>query len=795
MPIPPQRAAPTRPDLSTIWPDLESGFLKVFRREQITRKQYMSLYTLIYDYCTTPSADPGAPVAAGRTQAVNSISAASAADQFVGGELYSKLRSFLQQQLGTLISDANSLGTDSEVLKFYTSQWEEFRFSSNVLNGICAYLNRHWIKREASSGRNDVYDIYALCLVMWRDTVFQQVSKRVTRAALAMVEKERLGEPVDVSLLRAVRESFVELGRPQNVEAATSVTVPTSNTFQNSSNGVSSGLMGPNLTVYVDYFENDMVEATKQFYQKESATFLEQNPVTEYVKKVSQWLSDEDSRVERYLHVSTLDRLRHTCENVLIRQKLSLFHAEFSNLLANERAEDLARLFKLCQRLSDTVNDLRQLLEDHVFTTGVKAVQVVCEQAAQDPRLYVTTLQGVHKKFAVIVHQSFSDDPGFIASLDRACRKFVNGNAVTEGSGQNVGAGGQIQSKSAELLAKYLDILLKKGAKPIEDEELEASLQSALTIFKYLDDKDVFQTYYSKLLAKRLVQQVSVSDEAEDQVINRLKDACGFEYVCRLQRMFRDVLQVSRSLNEEFRSSAAMTGATNGAKSVVPFDFSAMILSSCSWPLQQAASFNEPAELKQAMDAFWSFYSQKHNGRKLLWLHNVGRGELATSCFKAKHILQASTYQMAVLLCFNINEVWNYSELQDRLNMKDELYGQVVQSLIRHRLLKVDSGNSQGESMPSSNDKLCVNTEYTNKKVRVSIMVNLKVEQQSESKFIQKNIDEDRKLLVQVSSLWVFVLFLFIYFSTLKPGCYCSNYENATSIGPSVTDRRSHRSA
>lgn len=157
-----------------------------------------------------------------------------------------------------------------------------------------------------------------------------------------------------------------------------------------------------------------------------------------------------------------------------------------------------------------------------------------------------------------------------------------------------------------------------------------------MTVFKYIEDKDVFQKFYSKMLAKRLISFSSASDDAEGNMISKLKDACGFEYTSKLQRMFQDMV-LCKDLNDSFKEKMS---ATHDAKELgrelsfsffvdsltgadffflflflflVEVDFHVLILGTAAWPLTgPTTDLKLPTELLKTYERFMGFYHNKH---------------------------------------------------------------------------------------------------------------------------------------------------------------------------------------
>jgi len=664
----------------------------------------------------------------------------------LGEDLYQHLIQYLKNHLKG-VQKRSKEHVDEALLTFYIKEWNRYTTAGQYNNHLFRYLNRHWVKREMEEGKKNIYDIYTLHLVRWKEDMFFGTQEAVMRSVLKLVEKQRNGETIEQSHIKSVVDSFVSLGLDE------------SDTTKST------------LEVYKEFFETPFLTATQEYYQHESRQFLAENSVVEYMKKAEARLDEEKERVPLYLLNEIMSPLMRTCEEALITQHSTTLREEFQILLDHDKQDDLGRMYKLLARIPEGLDPLRNRFETHVRKKGLAAVEKVSQEGDNlEPKIYVEALLEVHTQYQDLVNKAFNGESEFVRSLDNACREFVNRNKICK-SGSN---------KSPELLAKYTDQLLKKSsAKMTEEDDMEKLLTQIMTVFKYIEDKDVFQKFYSRMLAKRLVQTTSASDDAETSMISKLKEACGFEYTNKLQRMFQD-MQISKDLNTNYKDWTDDAMDAIDKKQVV--DASYHILGTGFWPLQPpTTTFTPPEVIVKTYSRFANYYLYKHAGRKLTWLWQLCKGEVKANYIKVNGkmapTLQVSTYQMAILLLFNDNDVVSYDEIVEATKLAKETLDPSLGIFLKAKILISQPEGAKAESGTSYK----LNHGFKPKKMKINLNIAIKGEQKQEVEDTHKTVEEDRKLLMQVCLILVLLSYLFFHKkSTLiilvKVG-YCAYHE------------------
>lgn len=692
---------PTPNTLEESWNLLKEGTHQMMTRidQGITYAKYMQLYTIIYDYCTSSKLNSNGAEA---LQAANALNRTGA--NLMGADLYKCLQQYFIGHVKGIRMASEELEGE-EFLKYYTEQWDRFTTGASYVHRLFLYLNRHWIKREKDEGRKNVHVVYTLALVNWKEHFFVDLQKcnKLTLAVLSLIENQRNGDAIDPNLVKRAVDSFVSLGLDE------------------------SDSNRQNLEVYKESFEAPFLQETERYYRLESESFIAKTSVTEYMQKAEMRLKEEENRVDMYLHLSSRRMLVTTCETVLVKEHAELLQEEFMRLLQNQKEADLSRMHGLLARIPEGLDPLRAQFEVATKASGLAAIESIASDKPEsvEPKAYVDAILGVYQKYSDLVKKSFRGEAGFNAALDKACREFINQNSITTKSSQ----------RSPELLAKYSDQLLKKTNKVGEETDLDVALIQTMTVFKYIEAKDVFQKFYSKMLAKRLVYFTSASDDAEASMISRLKDQCGFDYTARMQRMFSD-MALCKDLNDQFREKMAQTHDAAD----LTLDFHALALATGSWPLQAPSTgLTIPIELLPTYERFTRYYQNKHSGRKLTWLWQLSRMELKTNYTKQKYTFMVSTYQGAILLQFNVGgDSLTYSEILKGTGLDEEALKPTLALLAKQKVL-----------IQTDDDSYDLNLEFKSKKIRVSLNAPIKAEQKAESADVMKTVDEDRRLLIQ----------------------------------------------
>eukprot|EP01050_Picozoa_sp_SAG11_P007120 SAG11_NODE_582_length_8353_cov_28.953356_4_plen_377_part_00 len=222
------------------------------------------------------------------------------------------------------------------------------------------------------------------------------------------------------------------------------------------------------------------------------------------------------------------------------------------------------------------------------------------------PVAFVSSLLGLIRKHDALVASAFSGDPNFVRATERGLGLVFNLETATAKLMVEYADGACATAHSLLFLCTSLVLmnfvtsmqpdcehhscsaLLKKGGmpNPPEDSEVEELLGELIALYRFLKDKDVFNQYYKRALAARLLQERSKSEHLEQLLVSKLKAQCGASHTRQVETMLRDVT-LSKELRlgfETFRQSSSSEGGDgNDARLALP-PCSVRILSEKVWP-------------------------------------------------------------------------------------------------------------------------------------------------------------------------------------------------------------------
>lgn len=589
------------------------------------------------------------------------------------------------------------------------------------------YMDKVYVKN------NEVDSVYNLGLVLFRDIIVRhdRIRDHLRESLLSMVMKERNGEVIDRIALKNACQMLMILGIQ-------------------------------NRAVYQEDFERPFLAQSSEFYNVESQMLLAENSASIYIKKAESRINEEAERAKNYLDVSTESRIIQVVEEELIKKHMKTIvemeNSGFVFMLKNQRTQDLSCMYKLLSNLSDGLKTMADCLSKYLREEGRSLVKE--DETDINPVTYVQSLLDLKDKLDFFLYNSFASDKIFKQTISSDFEHFLN-----------------LNPKSPEYMSLFIDDKLRKGVRGIDENDLEPILDKAMVLFRFLQDKDVFETYYKQHLAKRLLLNKSVSDDNEKNMISKLKTECGCQFTSKLEGMFKD-MSLSNTVMDSFKQYNTPSSNSNN------IDLSVRVLTTGFWPLPATTpKCNVPSIARLAYEEFRSFYLGKHNGRQLRLQPQLGSADLtalfyenrrensATSVISSngsgntvgstsgssianssnstavrKHLFQVSTYQMAILMLFNSYEKMSMEMIMNETDINEKDLTRALQSLAMGKPSQRVLLKSPKTKEIEPNHEFSVNESYTSKLYRVKIQsITTKGENEPERRKTKDKVEEDRK--------------------------------------------------
>ncbi|KAG5931288.1 hypothetical protein E4U53_001848 [Claviceps sorghi] len=569
--------------------------------------------------------------------------------------------------------------TGEKFLKGLRDTWEDHNMSMNMTADILMYLDRGYTQQEPNR-----VPIFATTIALFRDHILRSclnanssnlVIDILISVMLDQIDMDREGDVIDRNLIRSCSRMLNCLYDTED---------------ESESN-----------KLYLTVFEPRFLSSSESFYGAECQRLLREADASTWLRHTQRRLNEELDRCGTTIEPETLPRVSAVIDQQLIIRHLSEFLGmEGSGLnwmIDNDKMEDLSILYKLVSRVQQEKTSLREGLQKRVVELGLEIETVLrntdfstaqadgddageaeraktLNPAAQQTAAAIKWVDDVLRlkdKFDNLLTHCFQNDLGVQTSLNKSFSDFIN-----------------MFSRSSEYVSLFIDDNMKRGIRGKTEAEVDAILEKAIVVIRYLLDRDLFQTYYQRHLARRLLHGKSESHDVEKQIISRMKQELGQQFTVKFEGMFRDLV-TSSELTSTYREHAA--NVSDGARLI---DLNVSVLTTNYWPqevMSRQATNGDctrvaciyPPDIERLQASFQQFYLANRNGRKLTWIGTTGSadikcvfpaipGKSGALSKERRYEINVPTFAMVIMLLFNDvddGQSLSFEEIQAKTNI------------------------------------------------------------------------------------------------------------------------------
>lgn len=661
-------------------------------------------------------------------------------------------------------------------LKGIRDAWDDHNTSMNMIADILMYLDRGYTQADASRS-----PIFSATIALFRDNILKSalssntertVGHLLVAVILHQIDMEREGDVIDRALLRSCTRMFNCLYMAE-VEAE-----------------------GQRL--YLTWFEPQLLKASEDFYTEECRSLLREADAGAWLRRSQQRLDEEADRCKTTVELESLPKMQMVIEEALIKEHLG----EFLNLegsgvkwmLDNDKVEDLSILYRLISRIDDQKLALRDILKKRVVELGIeiektleatdfsmapdgdeggdgerKALNPAAQQTAAAIKWVDDVLQ-LKDKFDRLLRLAFREDQLIQTSLAMSFAEFIN-----------------LFNRSSEYVSLFIDDNLKRGIKGKTEAEVDLVLDKAVVLIRYLQDKDMFQSYYQRHLARRLLFNKSESHDVEKEIIGRMRSENGQQFTSKFEGMFRD-LATSMDLSAGYRER--MQASASGDKLI---DLNISLLTTNYWPPEVMGrttqigdeariTCNYPRELQKLQASFEQFYLGTRSGRKLTWVGTTGSadikcvfpaipGKSGPLAKERRYEINVPTFAMVAMMLFNDleeGESLTFEEIQERTQISTQDLMRSLAAIAVAPKSRVLLKEPLTKSIKPT-DRFSFNPAFVSKTIRIKapiVNASSKVEDAQERKNTVNKTTQDRSHTVDAAIVRIMKYVFFFISST-----------------------------